>query len=407
MNSRNKKEVKSRGRGVVKVLTGNKALAEAARLCRPHVIAGYPITPQSTVVEYLSQYVANGELDAEFVEVEGEHSAMSVLMGASIAGGRTFTATSGNGLVFMYEPYCSAAGSRMPIVMAICCREMLAPNTVSLSEQDAMVVRDGGWIQIFVENNQEIIDALITAYRLAEDSQIFVPVNICYDGYYLSYSSDTVLLPFQEDVDEFLSGVNKPRDIRLDVGVPIAFSATNVDTLTFSELRYRHCAALEKAKAKLDQLDEEFESVFGRRYGGQIEQYRTEDADFVIVTIGSCSGTARVAIDMKREEGLKVGLVKIRMLRPFPIERVNCALQGKRAVGIFDRDVCFGWNSGTLYYETKAALYDLEARIPLVNFIDGLGGGDITLDHFLRAIEITNRVRQRRESKKVFWLALE
>jgi len=394
-------------RGELKVLEGNRAMAEAARLCRPNVIAAYPITPQSPVVENLSKFCAEGELDAEYVAVEGEHSAMSVLTGASMAGGRTFTATSGSGLIFMFEPYCIVPGLRLPIVVGIASREINGPNILGYSAQDLMVARDAGWIQIIVENNQEIIDATIMAFRLAEDPEILLPINVDYAGWYLSYASDTLILPFQEDVDKFLEPVSKPHRITLDPDTPIGFYPSVMNAERYMEFRYYHVAAMQRAKEKFDQIDKEYGALFGRSYGGQIEEYRMEDAEFVIMTFGITAGTAKVVVDMKRDEGLKVGLIKLRMLRPFPRERINQAIQGKKAVGVIDQDVCFGWNSGTLYYEMKAALYDQDTRIPTASFIDGLAGGDITIEHIGKAVDTTYDAARGKPFQEVTWLALE
>ncbi|MBI4286433.1 MAG: hypothetical protein HY670_11140 [Chloroflexi bacterium] len=394
-------------RGTLRVMDGNRAMAEAAKLCRPNVIGAYPITPQSPVVEYLSQFVNEGELNAEYVAVEGEHSAFSVLMGAAMAGGRTFTATSGSGLIFGFEPFCIAPGLRLPIIMGIASREVNGPNILGYSTQDLVVGRDAGWIQLVVENNQEIMDTTIMAYRLAEDPEIMLPVVVDYAGWYLSYASDTLFVPSQEDVDGFLAPVSKPRELRLQPEVPAAFYTSVMNPWRYSEFRYYHCAAMARAKAKFDQIDAEFGEFFGRSYGGQIEEYRTEDAEIVLVAMEITSGTAKVVVDALRDEGLPVGLVKVRMFRPFPRERLQQALRGKKAIGVIDRNVCFGWNSGTLYYETKAALYDSKEFIPIVSFIDGLAGGDVTVDHIRKAINIVHEAAHGKPVPEVTWLAIE
>jgi len=388
----------------LKVLTGNAAAAYAVALCRPDVISAYPITPQTELVEVLYRLMAEGQLECEAVEPEGEHSVMSILIGASSAGARTFTATSAQGLFFMFEPYISAATQRLPIVLVNVNREILPPTTVSGSGQDIMLVKDAGWIQIHVESCQEIIDSIIMAFRLAEDPEIWLPVQVCYDGYYLSYRSEPVYLPAQEKVDQFL-----PRNQitpRLDPQSPMT-AAPFVSPEMLTEYRVKHMAALQRSKAKLEDIEREFEQVFGRSYGGQIEEYRCEDAEIVLVTMDSCVGTARVIVDQKRDKGIKVGLIKVRMFRPFPWERLVDALRGRKAIGVVDRNVCFGWNCGHLILELKAVLSELEERIPMVNFIGGLNGGDITLQHMERVIDTTNLAAQGGPCKKVTFLDLE
>ena len=314
----------------VRVLEGNLAAAYGVLLSKPDVISCFPITPQSSLGEALSRFVADGILDAEMVEPEGENSALSILIGASVAGGRTFTSTSSQGLSFMYDAYLFTAGNRLPIVMAIAMREQVAPHGVIAGQQDAVLMKDGGWIQFYAESCQEILDSMIMAYRLAEDPEILLPVNVCYEGFYLSYQSQRVEIPTQHEVDRFLTPVTQSERLRLCLENPMVFSSYTFPGELYTEYRYKHCAALQRAREKCDQIDKEFEGIFGYGYGGQIEEYRTEDADLVIVTMGSCTGTAKVVIDKKREQGLKVGLIKIRMFRPFPVDRLVDVLSGKK-----------------------------------------------------------------------------
>lgn len=388
---------------IIKVLEGNEAAAYGAMLCQPDVICGYPITPQTSLLEHLFQFKADGLLTAEMVAIESEHSAMSTVIGAAKAGGRTFTSTSSQGLAFMYEPYIDASTMRLPIVMVIATREMQSPIGVASGEQDAIMARDGGWVMINVESCQEILDSIIMAYRLAEDPEVLLPVNVCYNGFYLSYLSEPVNLPAQEEVEQFLPPF-KP-STRLDPQMPMT------NTYCVGELpvkyRYGHLAAMQRAKTKLEEIEREFQSIFGRSYGGQIEEYRCEDADIVLIAMGSCVGTARVAVDKKRDEGLNIGLIKIRMFRPFPRERIVDALKGKKAVGLIDRNVCFGWGSGTLFIELKAALFNSDTRMPLLNFIAGLSGLDITLQHMERAINAIRLAAQGKPYQEVVWLDLE
>jgi pyruvate ferredoxin oxidoreductase alpha subunit/phenylglyoxylate dehydrogenase alpha subunit len=387
-----------------KVMDGNMAAAYGAILSKPTVLAAYPITPQTPLVEYLSNFIADGQLDAEMVQVESEHSALSVLQGACLAGGRVFTGTSSQGLALMYEPYIRTSTLRLPMVMAIANREVISPQSVWGGQQDAVTLRDAGWIQIFCENNQEILDSVIMGYRIAEDKDVLLPLNVCYDGFYLSHMSEGVDIPSQKRVDQFLPPF-EIEHIKLDPKEPMS-----VDPLTpgdlLTEYRFRHVVAMEKAKAVIDRVDQEFQSLFKRGYGGQVEAYCAEDADLLLVTMGSPSGTAKVAVDMARAQGIGVGLLKIRALRPFPSERVVDVANDKKMIAVIDRNVCFGWGSGVVFMELKASLGSLSKGKGLLNYIGGLGGSDITVDHVLSIIQKMDIEKGKRESK-VIWLGID
>jgi len=392
----------------VMVLEGNLAAAYGVLLSKPDVISCFPITPQSSLGEALSRFVADGLLDAEMIEPEGENSALSLLIGASVAGGRTFTSTSSQGLSFMYDAYLFTAGSRLPIVMAIAMREQVAPHGVIAGQQDAILVKDGGWIQFYAESCQEILDSIIMAYRLAEDPEILLPVNICYEGFYLSYQSQRVEILRQDEVDRFLAPVAKSERPRLCLENPMVFSSYTIPGELYTEYRYKHCAALQRAREKCDEIDREFESISGYGYGGQIEEYKTEDAEVVIVTMGSGTGTAKGVIDTKRDEGLKVGLIKIRMFRPFPEERLLQVLNRKKAIGVIDRNVFYAGFCGHVFFEMKSLLSELEQPIPvLLNFVAGLGGSDITPQSVERVIDTTYSALDGKTVKPVTWLSLE
>jgi pyruvate/2-oxoacid:ferredoxin oxidoreductase alpha subunit len=392
----------------VKILDGNRAAAYGILLSRPDVITSYPITPQTPLLETLYRFQADGLLDAEMVETEGENTSMSILLGASAAGGRTFTATSSQGLSFMNDAYLQAAGNRFPIVMVIGMREQVTPHGVVTGQQDAVSVKDHGWIQIFTESSQEILDSIIMAYRLAEDDEILLPVNVCYEGFYLSHHSQRVEVPEQEDVDEFLAPLKSMKRQKFTLEEPSIFSSYTVPGELYTEYRFKACAAQQRAKAKFDQIDKEFGEKFGRYYGGQIEEYRTEDAEVVIVTMGCSTGTAKVVIDKKRDEGLKVGLIKIRMFRPSPREKLIKALNGKKVIGVIDRNVCFGWNCGHNFLELKTLLSDLQTPQPLLlDFIGGLGGCDITFRDVERVIDRTIAAGKGEPHQTVTWLSLE
>jgi pyruvate/2-oxoacid:ferredoxin oxidoreductase alpha subunit len=398
----------ARGVGGVKILDGNRAAAYGILLSRPDMITSYPITPQTPLLETLYRFQADGLLDAELVETEGENTSMSILLGASAAGGRTFTATSSQGLSFMNDAYLQAAGNRFPIVMVIGMREQVTPHGVVTGQQDAVSVKDHGWIQLFTESSQEILDSIIMAYRLAEDEEILLPVNVCYEGFYLSHHSQRVEVPEQKDVDEFLAPLKTMKRQKFTLEEPTIFSSYTAPGELYTEYRFKACAAQQRAKAKFDQIDKEFGEKFGRYYGGQIEEYKTEDAEVVIVTMGCSTGTSKVVIDKKRDEGLKVGLVKIRMFRPSPKERLINALNGKKVIGVIDRNVCFGWNCGHNFLELKTLLSDLEIPLPLLlDFIGGLGGCDITSKDVERVINRTIAAAQGEPQQTVTWLSLE
>jgi pyruvate ferredoxin oxidoreductase alpha subunit len=389
-----------------RVITGNAAAAYGVRLCRPDVVALYPITPQTEVVEQLARFKADGLLEAEMIEVEGENSAMNAVTAASCAGGRVFTATSSYGLVFMYDSMMVAGSYRAPVVMANVNRETPGILAVSCGQQDMISVRDSGWIQIIVEGCQEILDVMIMAFRLAEDYEIQLPVMVNYDGYYVSYSAEAVNVPSTEDVDEYLSVLKQqPERMKLIPGKSLGIGTHGI-LLPYTELRYKHMAALERAKPKFDEIDQEFGDFFGRSYGGQIEEYRCEDAEIVLVTSGSATGTARTVVDAKRDQGMKVGLVKLRIYRPFPQEKLAQVLKGKKAIGVLDRSIGFGLNSGPVYMEVRALAPEI-GLVPMLSFIDGLANIDITKPNIEKMIDELYAASSGKPYQKVRWMSLE
>jgi pyruvate/2-oxoacid:ferredoxin oxidoreductase alpha subunit len=390
----------------VRVITGNAVGAYGAMLCRPDVVAAYPITPQSEIAEQLAQFKADGVLDAEYVEVEGENSAMNVVLAASVAGGRVFTATSSYGLVFMYDALQEASGFRAPIVMVNANRETPGIHAVSSGQQDMISTRDTGWVQIIVENDQEILDQIIMAYRLAEDNNILLPVMVNYDGFYLSYLAEAVKIPAIEDVDAFLAPLKEqPPRQKLVPGVAIGCGSHGME-MGYVEARYKHCQALERVKAKVDEIDKAFGEHFGRSYGGQIEEYKTDGADIIIVASGSAAGTAKTVVDAKREEGIKVGLIKLRLFRPFPAERLVQVLKGKKAIGVIDRSVGFGWKYGPMCTELKALTADI-GLMPVLSYIDGLANLDITVPHIGRVIDEVNAAARGKPYQDITWIPME
>lgn len=393
-------------KGEMRTITGNAAAAYGAMLCRPDVVALYPITPQTEVVEQLSRFSADGLLDAEMVEVEGENSAMNIVAAAAISGGRVFTASSSWGLAFMYDALLQTSGFRAPVVMVNVNREMPGILAVSTGQQDMIGTRDAGWIQIIAEDCQEILDLVIMAYRLAEDFDIQVPVMVNYDGFYLSYLSEGVNIPAREDVDAFLAPLKEqPERPKLVPGGPLGCGTHGIEK-GFVELRYKHCAAMERAKNKFDEIDRLFGESFERSYGGQIEEYHMEDAEIALLASGSASGTVKTVIDSKRKQGLKIGLVKLRMFRPFPLERLSRVFRGKKAIGVIDRSICFGWDCGPIYMELRALSSEIDL-IPMMSFIDGLANMDISIVHIERMIDSVYAASQGKPYQRVNWVTLE
>jgi pyruvate/2-oxoacid:ferredoxin oxidoreductase alpha subunit len=387
----------------VKVITGNSAAAYGVLRCRPDVVSAYPITPQSELVEQLAKFHADGDLDCEYVAVEGENSAQNVACAAVMAGGRAFTATSSYGLVYMYDALLQTAGYRAPLVMVNVNREPPGIHAVYSGQQDMISTRDSGWVQIIVENCQEILDAVIMCYRLAEDYDIQLPVMLNYDGYYLSYLSEGVEIPGQEQVDQYLASLkDQPQRTVLKPGSCLGCGSHGMG-MGFVEFRKKHMAALGRVKAKWDAIDAEFGAAFGRSYGGQIETYRCDDADIVLVTSGSAVGTARTVIDAKRKEGIKAGLVKLRLFRPFPVERLSTVLKGKKAVGVLDRSICFGWECGPVFMELNAITRHI-GIMPMLSFIDGLANMDITKEHIAGMIDDIHSAAQGKTYQEVTWL---
>jgi pyruvate/2-oxoacid:ferredoxin oxidoreductase alpha subunit len=395
---------KAQKKSQIKVITGNAAAAIAAKLARPDVVAAYPITPQTEIIEQISQFHANGEMDCELITVEGENSAMNAVMAASLAGGRVFTATSSWGLVFMYDAILAAAGARAPIVMVNVNRETPGIIAVSSGQQDMISTRDAGWIFLIAEDCQEVLDLVLQAYRLAEDYDIQVPVMVHYDGFYLSYLSEGVDVPFQEDVDQFLSVLKtQPERTKLVPGGKLGCGSHGI-LLGYLELRHKHVTAMERAKAKFEQIDKEYEEIFGRSYGGLVEEYRMDDADAVLVGSGSMCGTIKAVIDEKRAAGVKVGLLKLRMYRPFPSEAMIKALKGKKAIGVVDRSLCFGFKGGPIYTELKAFETKLGGS-KMISFIDGIANTDITKINVATMIDTTCDLAAGKDVREVTWVS--
>lgn len=391
------------------VCDGNEAAAWGVAKAKPDMVAVYPITPQSSLAEYVAQFVADGVIAADLMDVEGEHSVLSVLQGACLAGARTYTATCGQGLAFMFEPYFRTPPLRLPIVMSIVTRDGITPQCVWGGQQDAMTVKDVGWIQMYCETNQEILDTIIMAYRIAEDKGVMIPVNVCHDGNYQSYGVEKVLLPDQDIVDKYLGEKNVNWHVALDpdkpMGVdPLTGGAGGVGPSRFVRYRKGSCKGMQTALDVITQAHNEWCDATGRRYNPLVEEYRLDDADYAIVTIGGMTGAGKDAVDEMRQEGEKVGLIKIKTFRPFPQKALLEAVSKLKAVGVMDRAVNFGWDCGPVYQELLGVLYQTDQRIPSVSFIGGLAGADITISDFKRAILTTKNALNGDAPQSTIWI---
>ncbi len=374
----------------MKVVEGSYAVAHAVMCCRPDVISAYPITPQTHIVENLSQMVADGELDSEFLTVDSEFSALSVLVGVCAAGGRGYSSTTSQGLALMYEVLYNVSGLRMPLVMNVANRAMGAPLNIWNDQQDAIGARDVGWIQIYAENVQEAVDATLQAYKIAEDREIRTPVMVCMDGFVLTHVYEPVELLDKEKAREFLPDF-KPEHI-LDPDHPMTFGAF-ADPSTYTEFRYQQFEAQLKALPKIEEVARQFQESFGRYYGGLIDGYFLDDAEIVIVTLGSVVGTIKDAIDAMRSEGKKVGLLKIRSYRPFPVQALRKALKDAAVIAVIEKDVAIGGEAG-LVTDLKAAFYNSSIRTPIIGFAAGLGGRDITIKDIRKMVEKAEAARK-------------
>ena len=365
---------------VLKVISSNQAIAEAVKLAKPQVIPVYPITPQTTISEYLAKFVADGDIDAEYIRVESEHSAISASVGASGAGVRVFTATSSQGLALMHEILFAAAGLRAPIVLADANRALSAPLSIWNDQQDSISQRDAGWLQVYAENGQEALDSVLMAYKISENPEVLLPSMVCIDGFILTHTVDPVDVPSQEEVDEFLPPY-KPEHAFLDPANPMSIGSFT-DPDYYMEARYSMELAMERSKKVFKKVSEEFEAKFGRKYD-LVEKYRCEDAEIIMVAMGSICSTIKDVIDDLRTKGEKVGLLRIRVFRPFPVDEIREALKDASKVAVIDKNISFGIG-GVLYSNIKAKT-DADAY----GFIIGLGGRDIKPSSIIDVIEKT------------------
>ncbi len=365
------------------------AIGEVVKLTDTDVVAAYPITPQTHIVEHLAELVANGELDAEFIPVESEHSAMSACLGSAAVGARTFTATAGQGMELMHEVLYIASSMRLPIVMAVTNRTLSAPLSIWGDHSDAMAVRDTGWIQIFTENGQEVVDNILCAFRIAEDQGVLLPVMVHLDGFHLSHMIEPILLPEPDEVDRFLPPYHYP--LPLDPSKPVTMGDF-APPFIYLEAKWAQEVALRQAKEVILQVWNEFGSVFGRHYS-PVEGYHSENSKVLLFTMGSFSETAMTAVDKMRSEGKDVGLVRLRLWRPFPFDELRNAVKDAELLIVLDRALSVGGPGGPVSSEIKSALYQVEPRPKVVSFVGGLGGREISVAGFeeivSRGIEIS------------------
>lgn len=361
--------------GIRERLSGNEAAAIAMKQINPDVVAAFPITPSTEIPQYFSTFVSNGTVDTEFVAVESEHSAMSACVGAEAAGARAMTATSANGLSYMWEMIYIASSLRLPIVMSLVNRAVSGPLNIHNDHSDAMGVRDAGWIMLFSENNQEAYDNLIMAHRIAENKDVLLPLMVCQDGFITSHSIENIELIEDDRVKEFV-GTYKPEHYLLNDKEPIAVGPLDVQSYLF-EHKYQQAEAMRNAKKVILEVAKDFEKMTGRKYSF-FEEYRMEDAEIAVVCMNSTAGTTKTVVDELREKGIKAGMVKVRVFRPFPAEEIAEALGNLKAVAIMDKADSLNAIGGALYEDVISSMYTAKKQVPAVSYVYGIGGRDTT-----------------------------
>lgn len=361
--------------GIRERLSGNEAAAIAMKQINPDVVAAFPITPSTEIPQYFSTFVSNGTVDTEFVAVESEHSAMSACVGAEAAGARAMTATSANGLSYMWEMIYIASSLRLPIVMSLVNRAVSGPLNIHNDHSDAMGVRDAGWIMLFSENNQEAYDNLIMAHRIAENKDVLLPLMVCQDGFITSHSIENIELIEDDKVKEFV-GTYKPEHYLLNDKEPIAVGPLDVQSYLF-EHKYQQAEAMRNAKKVILEVAKDFEKMTGRKYSF-FEEYRMEDAEIAVVCMNSTAGTTKTVVDELREKGIKAGMIKVRVFRPFPAEEIAEALGNLKAVAIMDKADSLNAMGGALYEDVISSMYTAKKQVPAVSYVYGIGGRDTT-----------------------------
>ncbi len=366
-------------------LNGDEAVALAAKQCNVDVVAAYPITPQTIIVEKFSEYVANGEVQTEFVCTESEHSALTACIAAGATGARTFTASASAGLALMHEMLFVTSGSRVPVVMAVANRALSSPLNIHGDQSDSMAARDSGWIQVYVENAQEAYDSIIQAFKIAEDFGVSLPLIVGLDGFTLSHSLEKVSVLPDELVTQFvgerqlpnvLTHEGKTAPFKLDPANPMTMGPVAFQNYYF-EFKRQQEEGMKNALKRIQEVNSEYAKISGRSYGnGLIDGYKISDAELIVVCVGSTSGTLKVIVDELRSEGVKAGLLRLRTFRPLPVEELQNALKNSKAVAVMDKSMSFGGYGGAVFHEVRHALYDTKPHPPIINYIYGLGGRD-------------------------------
>jgi pyruvate ferredoxin oxidoreductase alpha subunit len=382
---------------VVKVISGDHAVAWAARLAKVEVVPAFPITPQTLIMEQIAEFVNNGEMDADFIPVESEHSVMSVAVGASAGGVRTFTATASQGLALMHEMLYAAPQIRLPVVMANVNRSLGAAAGIWLEHNDSMPERESGWLQCYVEDNQEALDMTLQAFRIAEDHRVMLPVMICLDGFVLSHTVERVDVPDQLAVDSFLPKF-VPVNV-LDPDDPIVMNPICPPEYA-TEMRYQLDRAIDSTKEVIKEIGIDFGKRFGRSYGDLLDLYRMDGAEYALLAIGTAATTSRLVVDQLRAEGKNVGLIRLRFMRPFPREELLEAVSGLKALGVFDRSVAFN-AFGPVFTEVRNALYG--SKMPITDHIAGLGGRDLTPEVLVKVFQVVEESMHKTPLRDVYW----
>jgi 2-oxoisovalerate ferredoxin oxidoreductase alpha subunit len=386
------------------MLTGNSAAAYGAKLSRVDAIPIYPITPQTSIVEKVIALIKEGELEAEYLPMESEHSVMAAAVAAEATGVRVFTSSCSQGLAYMHENLYVASGLRLPIVMAVPNRPIGPPVIIFADHSDSMDQRDTGWIQYYAENAQEVMDTIIQGYKVAEHKNVLLPVMVCYEGFLISHFLEPVELPEQGIVDAFLPSYD-PDHVVLHPDKVMRIQVLTTDSY-YTEYKYQLQEALDNSKAVIKEVDDDFGERFGRAYGGLLQPYRLEDAEIAILSMGSLAGLSRIVVDTLRNEGLPVGSIKLRVFRPFPEEALLENLKTVKQLVVFDRDVSVGMG-GILYSETAGCLFNLPSRPGMVNYIIGLGGREVTLNDMISLVkEAWGKMKQGTVDKPARWVGV-
>lgn len=374
-------------------LSGNEAVATAMKQINPDVVAAFPITPSTEIPQYFSTFVNNGLVDTEFVAVESEHSAMSACIGAEAAGSRAMTATSANGLSLMWEMIYIASSLRLPIVMSLVNRAVSGPLNIHNDHSDAMGVRDAGWIMLFSENNQEAYDNILMAHRIAEHKDVLLPLMVCQDGFITSHSIENIELLEDDKVKAFV-GTYKPEHYLLNKKEPMAVGPLDLQSFLF-EHKYQQAEAMRNAKKVIEEVSVEFEKLTGRKYNF-FEEYKMEDAEYVVVCMNSTAGTAKYTVDCLRAKGIKAGLLKVRMFRPFPAEEIAEALSKSsiKSVAVLDKSDSLNAAGGALYEDITSAMYVNKKSVPVVSYVYGIGGRDTTSDQIESVFEDLQKINK-------------